>query len=261
MSMLTSKSKLDENMRRRALRMLRLGAACSLCLFVSPAFAQNGQDRSAADFDELIRREELKGGPTAAPSAVPPSAPATDDLARKVQAELRRVGCDAGAPDGIWGPLSQRATASFNRYGKAQYSTAAPSEDLLQDLRGRGERVCPAETPPPHIAAPPMEQMPEPSPPAAEEVSLAGAWSGRSDCPLDLGFTITLTQSGQQQYIISSSSGISGWVSGSRVHMEAQVLINHLVWDGTIDSTTDMSGKLAPSLLLGASCDWQAHKR
>ena len=90
---------------------------------------------------------------------------------------------------------------------------------------------------------------------------LALATSALADCPLDLGFTITLTPSGRQQYRISGSSGISGWVSGSQVHMEAQVLINHIVYDGTVDSPTAMSGKQKPSLLLGASCDWQAQKR
>ncbi len=245
MSTLSPVSRAGEILRTLARFRPWLGAVCLLGLIVSPAFAQpafaqGDSGRAVTDFDELIRREEQKGGAAPAPSSAPPgaldelirreeqkgsgasaspgvqpSAPATDDLARTVQVELKRVGCDPGLADGIWGPASQQALAAFDRYGRAQYAPATPTPELLDDLRGRTGRVCPAPPPP----EPVVSREAEPAPPPEEEVTLAGKWSLRSDCPLDLGAELVLAATGRDQYRISGTGGISGWVSGNRVHM------------------------------------------
>ncbi len=71
---------------------------------------------------------------------------------------------------------------------------------------------------------------------------------------------LMLSPAGADRYMITGSRRISGWVLGKVVHFETTELINHLVWDGTVDSPTTMSGKFRPSLMLGASCDWWARK-
>lgn len=245
---------------------LGLSIICSLLLGVSTAFAQGGTERGITDFDELIRRDEQKQTGGQVGSAVPaaPSTPAapqaqplvTDDLARMLQLELGRLGCDPGPPDGIWGPASQRAVASYNRYAKAEYSTAAPTQEMLRDLQDRRTRMCPSEQAPQSQPPPPL-----PSEPPPKAVSLAGTWIYSSDCPLDSSYNLVLTAIGPDQYKVTSNRETSGWVSGNRVHMEAQVLIAQTVWDGTVDSQITMSGSAAPSLMMGAKCHWRAYKR
>lgn len=88
--------------------------------------------------------------PTPAPASavastpVPhPSIPDSKHLARDVQSELLRLGCEPGVPDGAWGPGSQRALQLFNNSANARHELAAPSEAALLDLRSRRGRVCP----------------------------------------------------------------------------------------------------------------------
>ncbi len=233
-------------------------------------------------------------GPAPAPTPTPKPPEITvdpKDLARMVQIELKRVGCDPGAPDGVWGPASQRALATFNKYGRADYATAAPTLEMLKDLQKRSARICPlvcrqgfrlsgdtcvpivcpagevanaagvcVEAPPP---APQAQPTPAPATtqPSAAEPSLAGIWNMRSDCPLSHPVDLVLTATGNEQYGVRGPEGISGWVSGKLAHFEAQVFVNHIVWDGTVDSPTTMSGKVRPSLMLGGTCAWWAQKR
>lgn len=253
-------------------------------------------------FADDVRRHLASIAGPAAPEPARPLAPAPTpkppeitvdprDLARMVQIELKRVGCDPGAPDGVWGPASQRALVTFNKYGRADYAAAAPTLEMLKDLQKRNGRICPlvcrqgyrlsgdtcipivcpagevanaagvcVEAPPLAPAAPvkPESATPQPS---TEEPSLAGTWSGRSDCPLSQPFELVLTQTGNGQYKITGSLGTTGWVSGKLVHYEVQVFVNHVVSDGSVDSPTTMSGKVRPSLMLGGTCNWWAQKR
>ena len=62
---------------------------------------------------------------------------------RAVQTELKRVGCDSGAIDGNWGPKVKDALAQFARHAKIELKSDYPTEDLLQQLSGRKEPVCP----------------------------------------------------------------------------------------------------------------------
>jgi hypothetical protein len=91
-------------------------------------------------------------------STAPPPAPAADknvnvaaltsgtpptDIARSVQAELRRVGCLTSDADGAWNSASQRSLSQFNRYAGTRLDTKTASADALDALKQKSSRVCP----------------------------------------------------------------------------------------------------------------------
>jgi hypothetical protein len=71
--------------------------------------------------------------------------PAIDEvaLARELQVELNRVGCDLGAPDGIWGRKSERALQLFSDRQGVTLASLDPSEALLDLVKATKSRVCP----------------------------------------------------------------------------------------------------------------------
>jgi len=71
-------------------------------------------------------------------SGTPPT-----DIARSVQAELRRVGCLTSDADGAWNSASQRSLSQFNRYAGTKFDTKSPSPDALDALKQKSSRVCP----------------------------------------------------------------------------------------------------------------------
>jgi uncharacterized caspase-like protein len=79
--------------------------------------------------------------PPAAPVAVPVMDPA--DIARLLQAHLKRVGCDPGVADGSWNDRSQKALDGFNKNAGTKFDVKVASLDALDAVRTRTERVCP----------------------------------------------------------------------------------------------------------------------
>ena len=65
------------------------------------------------------------------------------DLARKLQIELRRVGCFTGEADGDWSASSRRAVEMFNKHNGSSLDTKLASLDTLDAVRGKPSRVCP----------------------------------------------------------------------------------------------------------------------
>jgi uncharacterized caspase-like protein len=65
------------------------------------------------------------------------------DLARSVQAELRRVGCLSTDVDGTWNTVSQRSLAQFNRYAGTKVDTKTATADALDAIKRKPARVCP----------------------------------------------------------------------------------------------------------------------
>jgi uncharacterized caspase-like protein len=65
------------------------------------------------------------------------------DLARLLQAHLRRVGCNSGKIDGDWDESSQRALELFNKNAKTRFDTKVASLDALDVVRSAHDRVCP----------------------------------------------------------------------------------------------------------------------
>jgi hypothetical protein len=121
------------------------------------------------------------------------------------------------------------------------------------------------QEPPPSVATVPAAPAPAPAPPPPPPLSLAGVWHFRSNCPLDPGADLTLTQSSTNQYLISGSAGIipfavNGWVNGKLVHMEADPPLNHIVSQGTVTSPTTMNGNTTQTFM-GITCSWVSQKK
>jgi caspase domain-containing protein len=104
----------------------------------------------AADGGTVPKPATIAGLPTGVPSGSPATVELEDPatlqakLARALQTELKRVGCDPGAIDGNWGPKAKDALAEFARRAKIELKSDAPTEDLLLKLSGRREPVCPS---------------------------------------------------------------------------------------------------------------------
>lgn len=62
-------------------------------------------------------------------------------LARAIQTELERHGCEPGKIDGAWGSNSRKAYEEFTRLGGLA-SVRGPSVEMLQQLRGAKDTVC-----------------------------------------------------------------------------------------------------------------------
>jgi hypothetical protein len=72
-------------------------------------------------------------------------APDPRSLARSLQTELKRVGCDPGEIDGQWGDKGREALASFGRHAKMSMPSQEPTAEALEVVTSRKERVCPLE--------------------------------------------------------------------------------------------------------------------
>jgi uncharacterized caspase-like protein len=69
--------------------------------------------------------------------------PAQPDIAKSVQAELRRVGCLGSAADGEWNAASQRSMALFNKHAGTKFNVKLASTDALDAIKLKPSRVCP----------------------------------------------------------------------------------------------------------------------
>src|SRR4029450_3561956 len=65
------------------------------------------------------------------------------DIARLLQAHLRRVGCNPGAVDGNWDDSSKSALDRFNKNAQTKFDTRLASLDALDTVRQKTDRVCP----------------------------------------------------------------------------------------------------------------------
>jgi hypothetical protein len=63
-------------------------------------------------------------------------------LARQIQAELKRVGCYSGRLDGSWGDRSRSAMANFIARVNASLPTNEPDVFLLSLIKGQTQTVC-----------------------------------------------------------------------------------------------------------------------
>lgn len=65
------------------------------------------------------------------------------ELARQVQTELNRIGCDAGTVDGKWGFSSRKALDQYRLHSSTEVVSIEPTTSLLQKLREHRYRICP----------------------------------------------------------------------------------------------------------------------
>jgi hypothetical protein len=93
--------------------------------------------------------ETTKGHP--AYSAVSPTEPAGQAsplfveliIARELQAELKRVGCDPGNIDGDWNAASRQALEIFNKHAGTKLDVRVANLNALSVIRSRTARICP----------------------------------------------------------------------------------------------------------------------
>jgi hypothetical protein len=85
--------------------------------------------------------------PPEPPKPAARTGPDPAEIARHLQIELRRVGCDPGSVDGDWGAGSRRALTAFNRHAKAKFEVNVASVDALDAVLSKKSRVCPLECP------------------------------------------------------------------------------------------------------------------
>ncbi|MFT4116603.1 caspase family protein [Bradyrhizobium sp.] len=117
---------------------------------------EEAKRQGAADAKTQVETKpavENPGGKVAAltpdqPAAAAQSAPASpsmdpSDIARLLQAHLKRVGCNGGSLDGNWDEGSRKALDLFNRNAGTKFDVKVASLDALDFVRGRTDRVCP----------------------------------------------------------------------------------------------------------------------
>ena len=83
--------------------------------------------------------------PAAQPETPAKAGPNLSETARKVHAELARLGCYHGSADGSWGSDSRRAVEQFNKHASQKLDTKVASLDMLDVLSAKPTRVCPLQ--------------------------------------------------------------------------------------------------------------------
>jgi Caspase domain/Putative peptidoglycan binding domain len=78
------------------------------------------------------------------PAGPPTPGSSPQGLARALQTELKRVGCDPGSLDGTWGAKSRQALERFQRLSKLSLPSEEPTEAALQSVAGQMGRICPS---------------------------------------------------------------------------------------------------------------------
>lgn len=89
--------------------------------------------------------------PDAAPPPSPPP-PSPETLARAAQSELKRIGCYAGAIDGLWGPGSRKALETYALQSGRVLDADLPTAEILDLLKAATGRVCPLDCGPKYLA-------------------------------------------------------------------------------------------------------------
>jgi uncharacterized caspase-like protein len=101
-------------------------------------------DKVQADKAQAEKLAALTPNTPPAPEP-PPTAPKMDpsDIARLLQAHLKRVGCNPGNVDGKWDDGSRTALELFNKSADTHFDVKLASLDALDSVRGKTDRVCP----------------------------------------------------------------------------------------------------------------------
>ncbi len=99
--------------------------------------SQTASDRDAASRVAFLATPESPNGP-AAPLG-------REQLARRLQAELKRVGCYAGEVDGEWGAGSRTALEGFIKRTGFLFDTANPGLEPLDAVASQRVRICPLQ--------------------------------------------------------------------------------------------------------------------
>jgi uncharacterized caspase-like protein len=142
-----AKRELDEARRQLAEARQQADAAAARIEQAKKQAAADAQQQVEAARREAIRQAEATKVAALPPPAAPvaPAAAAMDpaDIARLLQAHLKRVGCDPGEANGSWNGASERALDSFNKHAGTKFDTKLASLDALDAVREASDRICP----------------------------------------------------------------------------------------------------------------------
>jgi class 3 adenylate cyclase len=116
----------------------------------APSDGPEAQNTSnAAAENSAVSTTALAGPQTV---RAPPSNSVDLALVPRIRAELRRLGCYAG-PDVVWdAPAMTSGVARYTLYARLGSPPKAPTLGMLQDLKGRTDRLCPLECSPREVA-------------------------------------------------------------------------------------------------------------
>jgi serine/threonine protein kinase len=65
------------------------------------------------------------------------------EVTKKLNVELRRVGCSVASGDAEWSQASRNALQAFNQHAQTRFDINTPTAAALDAVRGRTDRVCP----------------------------------------------------------------------------------------------------------------------
>jgi Caspase domain len=83
--------------------------------------------------------------PPLPPPLVSPPILSPKAMAEELQKEMRRVGCFADSPDGVWGANSMRAMATYNAQAQTALPIDSPSREAISTLKAQTKTVCAVE--------------------------------------------------------------------------------------------------------------------
>lgn len=101
---------------------------------------KKGDDKAKAEPSPEPRTTPVASLPDA---AIAKPAMTSQETARSLQGELRRVGCFAGSSDGEWKAPSQRALERFNQSAGTKLDVKLASLDAIDAVKAKTARVCP----------------------------------------------------------------------------------------------------------------------
>ena len=127
--------------------------------------------------------------PTLSPMPFPPSGPIepekpkvdAGEITRRLQVELKRVGCDPISLDGVWGASSARALSMFNEQSHSSFDVKTASLEAVEAVRARSNAVCRPPVPA-HPAA--VAAKPTVTNPGSTETKPASSFRERPAAPL-----------------------------------------------------------------------------
>ncbi|MET4390382.1 putative caspase-like protein [Bradyrhizobium sp. F1.4.3] len=110
---------------------------------------QAKRDAKARAKDKAEKLAALTPNQPAALEPAPAAAPMMDpaDIARLLQAHLKRVGCNPGNVDGKWDDGSRNALELFNKNADTHFDVKLASLDALDSVRSKTDRICPLVCP------------------------------------------------------------------------------------------------------------------
>lgn len=198
--------------------------------------------RGADDLTIAIATRRLDALRRRAPAPDAPNVPAFPEalsfkeVVRQSQQRLNALGCSAGGADGVIGPRTRRAFASFIEATGAVLSPAdLGSQKALDTLKDRAGTVCVAAAPAPAPTTAPASKpqtQAAPKPVVPVKSSLTGTWRFTAKCPLFIrsNGTSVVRSVGGDRYSILTKDNLGNTARGTVTERAGGVLQYRIVW-------------------------------